>query len=100
MGNQSAKAGVVVWGQPQDGSGNADGVTPPRLIEQLRHVHVRSIVCGGHHRYDRPALLIAVGVGRRRVRPQSDTDGSSRTSDIATVQGSLARESALSMHGV
>eukprot|EP00392_Amoebophrya_sp_AT5.2_P011385 g11462.t1 len=49
MGNQSAKAGVVVWGQPQDGSGNADGVTPPRLIEQLRHVHVRSIVCGGHH---------------------------------------------------
>ncbi|CAD7972243.1 unnamed protein product [Amoebophrya sp. A120] len=49
MGNQSTKAGVVVWGQQVENSSGEEKVYGPRLVEALRHVHVRAVVCGGHH---------------------------------------------------
>lgn len=55
MGQSSTKAGVVVWGSSECGQlgiGSLpaeDRAEPPRLVEGLRSVHVRHVVCSGHY---------------------------------------------------
>lgn len=53
MGQNSTKAGVVVWGQGDHGqlglggpAGSSRAFTP-RLLERL--TNVKAVVCGGHH---------------------------------------------------
>mmetsp|Transcript_128960 Transcript_128960/g.248468 ORF Transcript_128960/g.248468 Transcript_128960/m.248468 type:complete len:682 (-) Transcript_128960:68-2113(-) len=55
MGQSSTKAGVVVWGSSEAGQlgiGSLpaeDRAVLPRLVEGLRSVHVRHVVCNGHY---------------------------------------------------
>lgn len=55
MGQTATKAGVVAWGSSEHGQlgiGNLaaeDRAVPPRLVEGLRSVHVRHLVCSGHY---------------------------------------------------
>eukprot|EP00929_Paragymnodinium_shiwhaense_P114655 TRINITY_DN83117_c0_g1_i1.p1 TRINITY_DN83117_c0_g1~~TRINITY_DN83117_c0_g1_i1.p1 ORF type:complete len:700 (+),score=159.05 TRINITY_DN83117_c0_g1_i1:182-2281(+) len=55
MGQSSTKAGVVVWGSSEHGQLGIGSLTaedralPPRLVEGLRSVHVRHVVCSGHY---------------------------------------------------
>eukprot|EP00927_Polykrikos_kofoidii_P007640 TRINITY_DN13142_c1_g1_i2.p1 TRINITY_DN13142_c1_g1~~TRINITY_DN13142_c1_g1_i2.p1 ORF type:complete len:734 (+),score=98.06 TRINITY_DN13142_c1_g1_i2:225-2426(+) len=55
MGQTSTKAGVVVWGSSDHGQLGIGSLTaedralPPRLVEGLRSVHVRHVVCSGHY---------------------------------------------------
>lgn len=55
MGQSSTKAGVVVWGSSEHGQlgiGSLpaeDRAVQPRIVEQLRSVHVRQVCCAGHY---------------------------------------------------
>ncbi|CAE8647715.1 unnamed protein product, partial [Polarella glacialis] len=55
MGQSSTKAGAVVWGSSEHGQlgvgslPTEDRAVTPRLVEGLRHVHVRHVACGGHY---------------------------------------------------
>jgi len=55
MGQTSTKAGVVVWGSSEHGQlgiGSLpaeDRSVQPRIVEQLRSVHVRHVACSGHY---------------------------------------------------
>ena len=56
MGQNSSKAGVVVWGNPDYGqlgigsasAEQASGYIPPRLLEKI-HNNVQTLTAGGHH---------------------------------------------------
>jgi len=55
MGQSSTKAGVVVWGSSEHGQlgiGSLpaeDRSVQPRIVEQLRSVHVRHVACSRHY---------------------------------------------------
>jgi len=55
MGQSATKAGVVVWGSSEHGQlgigslQTEDRSVQPRIVEQLRSVHVRHVACSRHY---------------------------------------------------
>lgn len=106
MGQSSTKAGVVVWGSSEHGQlgiGSLpaeDRVSPPRVIEGLRGVHVRHVVCGGHYScaVSEGGEVYTWGCGKDGQLGHGDTKDIYTPKALRTLQSKLIRNISCAEH--
>ncbi|CEM10127.1 unnamed protein product [Vitrella brassicaformis CCMP3155] len=107
MGQSATKSGVVVWGSPEYGQlgiGNPnpteDKASPPRLVEALRNIAVRSVACGGHHSaaVGESGEVYVWGGGRRGQLGTGDTKDVILPKAIRSLQSKAIRQVACGEH--
>uniref|UniRef100_A0A7S4PZY7 RCC1-like domain-containing protein n=1 Tax=Alexandrium monilatum TaxID=311494 RepID=A0A7S4PZY7_9DINO len=108
MGQSSTKAGVVVWGSSEHGQlgiGSLpaeDRAVQPRIVEQLRSVHVRQVACAGHYScgVSENGEVYTWGYGKDGQLGQGETKDVHTPKAVRTLQSKLIRHVSCAEHHV